>query len=328
MPKNKIHSCEEVTIRPLINNNDIVIRKYSSKDYDEIIGSGYVFSPFFLKPSLFFRISKHFLGWTDWFTLVAYHKIKRRIAGVITYIEYTDKIWITGPLFVSPDFRKMGIGSLLVATANQDLKDKGIRKAIGDVPKGNPVIKLHAKLGMKLLAPMLHIWGTVDTLPALKGYPQHIEVKEAEVCDIPQLFKLYQRNVTSSWMDLFEIDINNFLIEYSQSIRMLPELLKCKKVVGAEMNGKLYGYSLIVLPRLTLFGKMNFSEIDIFVSPNHREEVAKALVIESIRELQKHNIRNVRFYLISNINDYGYIKEFLDDLNLNQLVHFCMAYVL
>lgn len=310
-----------------LSNNDIVIRNYSSNDYNQIMGSGYVFSSSYLKPSLFFKIARH-LSWTDWFTLVAYHKTKRKIAGAITYIKYTDNIWVTGPLFVSPDFRSMGIGSLLVATANQVLKNKGIGKAFGDVPKGNPVIKLHTKLGMKLLMPMLHVWGTVDTLPALKGYVQHIEVKEAEVCDIPQLFKLYHRNVTSSWMDFFEVGINNFLTEYSQSIQMFPKLLKYKKVIAAEMNGKFHGYSLIVLPRLTLFGKMNFSEIDILVSPDHREEVAKALMIESIKELQKDNIKNARFYLISNSNDYEYIKEFLDDLNLNQLVHFCMAYVL
>jgi len=308
-------------------NSDIVIKNYSSRDYNEIISSGYVFSPSYLEPSLLFKLSRY-LSWTDWFTLVAYHKIKKMIAGVVTYIKYTNRIWITGPLFVSTDFRRMGVGSLLVQTANQVLKDREIRKAFGDVPKGNPVIKLHTELGMKLLMPMLHIWGRVDTLPYLKGYLRRIKVREAEVCDIPQLSETYQQSVTSSWMDFFEVDDNNFLNEYSRDIRMLPKLLKYKKIIAAEMNGKINGYSLIVLPRRTLFGKMAFSEIDIFVSSDHREEVTKTLVTESIRELNNRNITNLQLYLMSSSNDFMYIEEFLDHLNLNHLTHYCMAYFL
>ena len=305
--------------------SDIVVRNYSSNDYDEIMKSGYIFSLSFLNPSLFVKILKR-LGWTDLFTLVAYHRIKRNVAGVITYVKYTDKIWITGPLFVSPNFRGMGIGSLLVTTANQVLKDNGIGKAFGDVPKGNPVIKLHTRLGMKMLTPMLHAWGTLHMPPKLEELPRCVDVKEAEVYDIPQLFKIYQQNVTSFWISFFDINKDNFLIEYSRNIRMVPKLLKYRKTIVAKINGKICGYSLIVLPRFTLFGKIKSSEIDIFVSPDHREEVVKTLVIESLKELHNHNITNVLLYLMSSGNDFTDIEEFLDCLNLNHLIHYCMAY--
>lgn len=306
--------------------DDVIVRDYRPDDYDEALKSGYVFSPYFLRPSIVSRTLRLF-GSTDWFTLVAYHKVKRRIAGVITYLKYTDTIWVTGPLFVSPDFRRMGIGSLLTSAANALLKKTGVKRAFGDVPLDNPVVRLHSNLGMKPLVSMLHVWGALNQSSWSRRVYQDVKSREAKNLDFHRLFKVYKESVTQSWLRFFGIDESNFLCEYSQSVRAIPMIAKRHVVIEADIDEKTRGYSLVTLPRIALSGILRFAEVDIF-APSNTREVAGALIMESMERLQKWAISHLQLYFISNSPNFRCLEDLLDSLNLRRLVHFCMGYVL
>ena len=131
--------------------NSFNIRKLKKSDLKIIFTKGYNFFPKYLTqiPSLkvkIFEIINRILGHkNEKFTIVM--EKDGDILGVLTYFNFDNKIWITGPLFVAHNARRMGVGRKLVSFANDILREKGIHKAYGDVPLNNPAKYLHTKLG-------------------------------------------------------------------------------------------------------------------------------------------------------------------------------------
>ncbi|MFQ5977036.1 MAG: GNAT family N-acetyltransferase [Candidatus Heimdallarchaeota archaeon] len=219
---------------------EIIIRSMVSQDVNYLLKKGYPFSIDFLRPKktfkirFFYLIDRLFGGCPrKRFTLVACPK-NRRAIGSITYLSFGSSIWLTGPLFVAPQYRRNQLGFRFVKEANKKLEEMGIQKAYGDVPVDNPSRQIHSKLGAAFLDHTLSADLNKRILPANPEIIlERISQKEIDKDTKLILYDSFSDIVSLEMRNFFEKGPESFLSPHNRFFcHTNPQLLKIDEIVA------------------------------------------------------------------------------------------------
>jgi len=225
--------------------NQFIIRKLRNTDIHNILKKKYPFSLNYLIPkfsltSKIFEIINNFIGIkNEKFSIVL--ESNNDIFGVLTYFNFDKKVWVAGPLFVSPNARGMGVGRKLVSFANNILLKKKIYKVYGDVPLNNPSKFLHTQLGCKFIdftfvitigkdcigTHSRFILKPIQDTNSFKTLNQNVE-----------LYKHIQAILSNKMINFFKITEKNYYYPFESSLRKISRFF-FKKVKYLVFNENL-----------------------------------------------------------------------------------------
>jgi len=202
------------------------IRKFEKSDYEEIINKGYSFSERYLLPKksikrrLFEVINKILGKRFQRFTIVM--EKAGNLVGSLTYYNFDNEIWVTGPLFVVNNARGMGVGKKLVSAANEILREKGVQKTFGDVPINNPAKYLHTKLGCLFydFTYVIKITKKNQVKNTSTSYNKPIRKFKKN----SYLFEIAKNILSKDMIEFFNITEKNYYIPFDSNIRKIARI--------------------------------------------------------------------------------------------------------
>ncbi len=292
-----------------------IIREFRKSDFQPLISMGYPFSKSYLlqKPSILriaFKILNRILGKSDKkFTIVM--EKDGNILGVLTYFNFDSNIWITGPLFVSPEARGMGVGKKLVIAANQILVNMKIKKAYGDVPLNNPSRFLHSKLGCDFLDSFFTFEISKNNEIPSPELLKH-DTKFVTLTDRGLIFEKIRKCLSSKMQDFFNISERNFHLPFESELR------KTSRIFFSKVKYLIYNDSVVLVNKLRFRPIWNFS---IFLNDT---KDARFLFDKIKNYLDNQTIKGTLFF---NQNlKYEVIENFLQVMNVSYNLNEIMIY--
>lgn len=298
---------------------DIIIREFSSSDYQDILNAGYPFSLTDLKSwhgwkGWILRII-YFLARLDRKVFVAYSTQDRRAVGIVTLTKISNRIWGAWNIFVSPSHRRHGISTQLYQKSFEYLRNNKIKKAVGSVTIDNiaSIRGLEKTWDRFISQKFYHYSGTVP--PTLSTKTNGIIIRNFHPRNRETLFQIYNRCTSEDWKTSLEITKKNFLDRFIGNIygKGFSKLLLARRILIAEHNGKIAGYSIVARKRL-LQKILNSATLFLFLPPHIPYEVGEILIKEIIHDLAKKGVKTISVY--SPAHDKDTTKLILTSLNI------------
>ena len=262
-------------------NRGITITKYSDRYYNDIIQSGYPFNTYLRAP--FYNRIRNLLNWkeiqkfvlkTSFFSkheivLIAFSRIEKKAIGIITLRKITEDLWGIWDVFVLPQYRGMGVASLLYQASFRLLRENGIGKAVGVVSLNNIAsIKSIKKNWQGFFSRRIFLCRNKFDIQVRQYDFAGLATRKFCTNDRRSLFEIYRRCVGEEWCSFFEIDQDNYLhrIFGSAYIEALSENLFTRlamenKIFVAEYKEEVRGYA--IFRRIRLFH--TFEVLHLFV---------------------------------------------------------------
>ncbi len=245
-----------------MEKDEIIVRKYSDKDYADIIEGGYP-SYCYLRPDFYNRIKnlvnineiekkvlKTFFRNQEEIVLVAYSKKDRKPIGVATLRRITYSLWGIWSVFVLSSSRGKRIASLLYQESFKLLKERKIKKVIAQVFLDNAAsLKSIKRNWQGFLSTRIFACAKKNRMGE-ERLPNEIRIRRQDE-EKRNLFETFRNCVGEQWCRILEIDKNNFLDRifgpaYFEPIskNFLARSMMKKDVFVAEYKRKIVGYAI------------------------------------------------------------------------------------
>ncbi|MHA1705193.1 MAG: GNAT family N-acetyltransferase [Promethearchaeota archaeon] len=301
--------------------SEIIVRPYTSNDFNDLISSGYVFDLSAFCSGHLFRDFKmkmlNMLGRVKEEHLVAFHTVQSKAVGFVTLRKITDTLYGIWNTFVHPNFRGRGIAKLLYDSSFEYLSDKGVKKAIGTVAITNiPSIKSIRKVWDGFLSQKFYYIPYENV--KLSFLHSHNECKLRTIPFsyarriISTLFKIYKECVNEDWISFLEIDESNFLerfIDYPKFSKGMLSILFSKCLLYGESKG----YAVLIYPKTR-----GSAIVHLFIPRNLTDDDAMLLLRGVIRELKSRKRKGLVKCLAGNELQ---IERIFSKINVKAIPH-------
>lgn len=306
----------------------LVIRRYTAKDYTDILESGYPFTSY-LKPSLLSRIRnvlnakemqkiviRTLLLNQEETILVAFSKEENKAVAAITLRKITEDLWGIWNVFVSPSYRGRRIASSLYQKSFKLLEQKYAKKAVGVVRVDNTAsVKSIERnwqgfLGKRILS------CSMNTRAVYRQIRHRTMTRTMMRGEKRSLFKIYGQCVGEEWCSLLEIDPDSFTsrifgVGFFEPIgkNLATRLLIKSHVRVAESEGGILGYGIY---RTTRF-LTNYSYFNLYVSSSKDfDDICSSLLYDALDESNRDGKDQLTLVFIGNSR----MKKLLAELGL------------
>jgi N-acetylglutamate synthase-like GNAT family acetyltransferase len=294
--------------------NQFTIRKLRKADIPKILRKKYSFSPSYLLPnlsltSMIFGIINNRIGIKNEKFSIVLEK-DNDILGVLTYFNFDDKIWVAGPLFVSPDARGMGVGKKLVSAANKILKNRELFKVYGDVPLNNPSKYLHTQLGCKFIDFSFVLSLEKNKISIFKPLSDINFFRTLN--QTAHIFAHIKTILSPEMIDFFNITEQNYYYPFDSSLR------KISRIFFKKVKYLVFNRSLILL------NEIRFKPIyDIMIFLNSHDDLD--YLVQKIMNQLNFAVLTGRLFFKQSIT-YEKIQNALEKLGITHYLNETMVY--
>jgi len=301
---------------------NIIIREYSSSDYQDLTNAEYPFDLEDLK-------SQH--GWKGWISriiylflglekkaFVAYSVDNQKAVGIVTLTKISDTIWGLWNIFVSPTHRRQGISTQLYNKSFEYLRSRKVKKAVGSVATDNIAsIRGLEKTWNRFISQKFHHYsGKFRATPASET--EGIIIRNFHPTDIKALFQIYNACATEDWKRSLEITEKNFLDRFIGNIygKGIWRLLFRKQILIAEHNEKIVGYVITTRTRFVQKDS-DAATLFIFFNPQLSEEVTISSIRTIISTLVTKGVKTLSLYALA--DNENTVEQIMTNLNTTPL---------
>jgi predicted acetyltransferase len=300
---------------------DIIIRKYKSSDYRDIVNSGYPFDAKSLGTIGHLKTKlQNILGLIKEDNLVAFDRNKEMVVGIVTLRRITNTLWHMWDIFVHPDLRGRGIASLIYRSSFQYCAERGGRKAVESVAVDNVAsIKSITKTWDDFLSQRFYKVPNVDT--KLTNLPYQLKISRVSISHLRKderdaLFATYKNCVNEDLLSFLEINRDNFLERfidfhpYSGPRARLLSIISNKYILF-DKDKCAEGYAV------TIGSKMRRSAIlYLYISKGSSDKTVILLLLKAIQELR---LKGIKAYMVCVTCDELQLHRILSKLNLQAI---------
>jgi GNAT superfamily N-acetyltransferase len=286
--------------------NDIFIRGYKLKDYNDLANAGYPFSTAdwgSVYKDLKLKII-NVMVLSEEKKLVAYSFRDKKAVGIVTLKKITNSLWGVWHIFVSPDYRRRGIALSLYEKSFDYLRKRKVKRAVGSVEVTNiPSVKSIEKVWNEFLPPK--IFEFRGNLPhSQKKRQMMVAARRFRSSDHDALFEIYKQCAHREWYTFLEINRDNFLqrlVEPKYYRGPLRILLQKQILVFESKDRTLIGYAIARTPKWSL--RRQGERSYFIVSPQLSPDETVDTIIEMLSFEVRRHLRNVISMFTINKNE-------------------------
>lgn len=213
---------------------------------------------------------------------------KREVVGGVHIVPSGNKIWTIDSLVVDPNFRRRGLGALLVSEALKYVWNGRGKKALAYVRADNlPGLKIRKRLRGRLFDERVLMIYRLDEISVHK-FQSAFSIREVEPKDAFRIYQLCQ-TFDCKKMREFQLTSRNFLYSTSERVMSGLGLLFSKKWV-LEEKGRVIGYG-----HVTYTSPKEAAKIETFclLSSTRMSNLATLLLNKIFSNLQERGIKKV-----------------------------------
>ena len=210
-------------------NNKVAIKQLTREFANDLRKHSYFEGSDALNTGFFYKILQAAKLSPNSTNLVAYHTEDKVPIGFLCLKENSEQISSIERVFVHPEYRKLGVATVLFNYAFSLAEDKGIRKlSLSVYPTKTDAIRLYETLGFKKIGNTVlgqgYLRGPAPTRIAkriiagqtyLAKYVLEKGKRQMKIGTNAQnqktLFGIFKNCVHEEWIDFFELNPNNFL---------------------------------------------------------------------------------------------------------------------
>jgi len=235
--------------------SEIIVREYRTKDAKDILSNEYPWEASF--GTIYKDLELKFISFLEGRPrkrFVAYSLKENVAVGTLQLDRITRNLWHSGGWFVSPSYRRRGIGSLLIEAVHDYLRIIAVKKVVANIELNNfPSIRTAVKAGWRFFSQAYYQCdaGIKEELhEAIFEGDNGITLTNFHKSSLDILYRIYKSCLIKEWRNFLEIDKDNFLerfFGYTRARGLLKLWVKNKVMVIKE-RGDIIGYVQYTLP--------------------------------------------------------------------------------
>jgi len=235
---------------------------------------------------------------------VAYSIDDQKTVGIIHLGNISKGIWESWNIFVSPNYRRQGIGTLLYRTCFEYLRKKGAKKLVESVSLDNiaSIKSIEKNWDGFLVQKFLYYCGNLPRTQKrkIKG----IAERDFKSGDRTVLFNIFKQCAKYDWRSFLEITEETFLDRFIDCIsgKGVLRLLYNKRILIMEENKSVKAYAIIVKRRFVKH-HVKTATLFMFVSSKVSLQAGNCFLDNIFNNLNEDHVEKILIYTITERED-------------------------
>lgn len=211
--------------------------------------------------------------------------LENRIVGT-TMVNSEGRIGYISAVMVSPDYRRRGIATTLVKSANEHIQGRRMDRAVLHAVSTNaPAIGVYSKIGFEPFEQIVHLVGDSASIPA-QADADGVEIRPFRGRDLDEVYNLTRASQEPNHLRILGLSKKQLKIPFW--LRLFH--FSTQKRIVAVKDGKIIGS--VVAAYTTPKEAGNISSIQ--VRPEDRSQgIEKALVTAATNEIKKGGVSRI-----------------------------------
>jgi ribosomal protein S18 acetylase RimI-like enzyme len=211
--------------------------------------------------------------------------LENRIVGT-TMVNSEGRIGYISAVMVSPDYRRRGIATMLVKSANEYIQGRRMDRAVLHAVSTNaPAIGVYSKIGFEPFEQIVHLVGDSASIPA-QADADGVEIRPFRGRDLDEVYNLTRASQEPNHLRILGLSKKQLKIPFW--LRLFH--FSTQKRIVAVRDGKIIGS--VVAAYTTPKEAGNISSIQ--VRPEDRSQgIEKALVTAATNEIKKGGVSRI-----------------------------------